>query len=307
MLQVNRLAVLRELSHAGSFSAAAAALSFTQSAVSQQISAFEREVGTQLVERGRRGVTLTEAGQMLVSHAEEILGRLADAERELAAYVGLRAGRLRLAAFESAGATLIPPAVARFHELHPDVELGVTQMEPEEASAALRGRQLDLAVVYDLEPPTGLLGDDLELTYLFDDRYAAVVSRDHPLADRGRVALEQLADDVWINTTRRDLCNRIILASCEQAGFRPKVGFEVDEIATSQGLVAGGMGVTLLPDLALGSRHERLVVKQLGRDAPVRHVWAARVAGRYRTPASEAMVSILRDEVARRGDWFDHR
>jgi DNA-binding transcriptional LysR family regulator len=304
MLAVNRLAVLRQLARTGSFSAAAAALSFTQPAVSQQIAALEREVGTQLVERGRRGVTLTEAGEILVGHAEEILGRLADAERELAAYVGLRAGRLRLAAFESAGATLIPPAVARFHELHRDVELRVTQMEPEEASAALLNRQIDLAVVYDLEPPTGLLGEELELTYLFDDRYAAVVSRDHPLADNERVGLDELADDVWINTPRRDLCNRIIVASCEQAGFRPKVGFEVDEIATSQGLVANGMGVTLLPDLALGSRHDGLVVKPLGDDAPVRHVWAARVAGRYRTPASEAMVAILHDEVARRADWF---
>jgi DNA-binding transcriptional LysR family regulator len=299
MLNVPRLQVLCELAERGSFSATAEALSFTQSAVSHQIAALEKEVGTKLVERDRRGARLTEAGELLRTHAEAILGNLVEAEQELGDYVGLRAGRLRLAAFESAGATLVPASVTIFHERYPDVELRVVQMEPEEACENLLNRQLDLAVVYDLVPPTGVLGDDLELTHLFDDRYDAVVSAEHELARRSSLKLADLADETWINTTGRDLCHRIILQSCHEAGFQPRVAFQVDEIATSQALVGTGVGVTLLPSLALSTRREDVVVKSLGAGAPVRRVYAARAAKSYATPATEAMIEILR--VTRRG------
>jgi DNA-binding transcriptional LysR family regulator len=179
------------------------------------------------------------------------------------------------------------------------VELNVVQMEPEEAGARLESRQLDLAVVYDFEPPTGALGAELELTYLFDDRYAAVLSKRHRLARAGRLALAELAGDVWINTTERDLCHRLILGACRAAGFEPGVAFEVDEIATSQALVAHGAGVTLLPSLAIGSRHRDVTLAQLGDDAPVRRIYVARLASRYRTPASEAMAGVLSEVAAR--------
>src|SRR5919198_3389195 len=129
MLDVRRLRVLREVAAQGSFSAAAEALSYTQSAVSQQIAALEREAGTTLVERGARGIRLTDAGRALVEHADGILARLAAAESELEAIAGLRGGRLRLASFAPAGATLIPLAVATFRERHPDIELNVKQLE----------------------------------------------------------------------------------------------------------------------------------------------------------------------------------
>src|SRR5205085_5484548 len=151
-----------EVAQRGSFTAAADTLSYTQSAVSQQISALERETGAVLVERDRKRARLTEAGEILLGHADAILGRIAHAERDLSAYLHARAGRLRLAAFESAGAALVPAAVEAFHERHPHVELNVVQMEPEEAGAQLESRQLDLAVVYDLDPATGALGWELE-------------------------------------------------------------------------------------------------------------------------------------------------
>lgn len=164
MLDVRRMKVLREVAARGSFSAAAAALSFTQSAVSQQVAALEREAGTTLLDRGSRGVRLTEAGRALVSHADAILARIEDAEEELAALAGLRGGRLRIASFQSAGATLVPRAVKAFHDRHPAVELGMVEAEPEEAQARLRSGDIDLALVYDFEPLSGTLGDDLELT-----------------------------------------------------------------------------------------------------------------------------------------------
>jgi DNA-binding transcriptional LysR family regulator len=298
MLNPRRLLVLRELAERGSFSATADALSYTQSAISQQISALERETGAMLIERDRKRARLTPAGEILLAHADAILGRIAHAESDLSAYLHASAGRLRLAAFESAGAALVPAAVEAFHERHPHVELNVVQMEPEEAGARLESRQLDLAVVYDLEPATGALGGELELTYLFDDRYTAVICNTHRLAGRAQLELGELVEDVWINTTERDLCHHVILGACRAAGFEPKVAFEVDEIATSQALVAHGVGVTLLPELALGSTHADVAVVSLGEAAPVRSLYAARLGTRYRAPASEAMVAVLR-EVAR--------
>src|SRR3954467_6010603 len=129
MLDVRRMRVLREVAARGSFSAAAEALSFTQSAISQHVAALERETGTTLVERNPRGVRLTDAGRALVTHADAILARIEDAEEELAAIAGLRGGRRRTAPFQSAGATLGPRALGEFHRRHPDVELTVAQEE----------------------------------------------------------------------------------------------------------------------------------------------------------------------------------
>jgi DNA-binding transcriptional LysR family regulator len=295
MLNPRRLEVLRELARQGSFTAAADALSYTQSAVSQQISALERETGAILIERDRKRARPTQAGELLLDHAEAILGRIAHAERELTAYLQARSGRLRLAAFESAGAALVPAAVETFHARYPEVELNVVQMEPEEASARIESRELDLAVVYDLDPPTGALGAELELRFLFEDRYTAVISKRHPLARAREVQLDALAQDVWINTTTRDLCHEVVLGTCRAAGFEPHVAFEVDEIATSQALVARGAGVTLLPRLALGSRHRDVVAASLGDAAPLRSVYVARLATRYPTPACEAMLGVLEE------------
>src|ERR687894_221394 len=149
MLDVRRMRVLREVAVQGSFSAAAEALSFTQSAVSQQIAALEREAGTVLVQRNARGVRLTEAGEALVRHADAVLARLAEAEAELEAIAGLRGGRLRMAAFESAGATLMPLAIAAFRHQHPAVELSLNLSEPDDSVPTLRTGGLDLALVFD--------------------------------------------------------------------------------------------------------------------------------------------------------------
>src|SRR3954464_16069680 len=147
MLDVRRLRVLREVAARGSFSAAADALHFTQSAVSQQIAALEREAGTQLVERNARGVRLTQAGEALVRHTDVILARLADAEAELEAIASLRGGRVRLAAFPTAAATIAPAAIGRFRERHPSVELSLVPAEPDEALEKLRAGEVDIGLL----------------------------------------------------------------------------------------------------------------------------------------------------------------
>src|SRR6476469_4327141 len=151
MLDVRRMRVLREVAAQGSFSAAAEALSFTQSAVSQQVAALEREAGAKLVERGARGIRLTPAGEALVSHADVILARLDDAEHELAAIAGLKGGRLRVASFQSAGATLVPRALAEFHRRHQEVDLIASTAELGEARDLLRAGEIDVAIIMDFE------------------------------------------------------------------------------------------------------------------------------------------------------------
>src|SRR6476660_1463455 len=159
MLNAVRLRVLREVAYRGSFSAAAEALDYTQSAVSQQIATLEAETGVALLERHPRGVTLTAAGQTLVRHAEGILARLEAAEGALAAIAGLRGGRLRMASFASAGATLMPLAIANFTTSYPDVELTLAEGEPEEIVPRLRAGELDLALLFEFDDEEPLPAD----------------------------------------------------------------------------------------------------------------------------------------------------
>ena len=286
--------VLREVAAQGSFSAAAEALNFTQSAISQHVAALERESGTKLVERGSRGVRLTEAGRALVAHADAIVARIECAEEELAALAGLRGGRLRLACFQSAGATLVPRAVAEFHRRHPDVELSMIEAEPDAAGTALKAGEIDLALVYDFEALPGMLNGELELTHLVDDRYEAIVPKDHRLADKRQLRLSDLAEEPWIASTDACGCRQITERACLDAGFEPRVAFEADETLAAQALVAAGVGVTMLPRLALTTVHPTVAARSIVRP-PVRRVWVARLEGSFVSPASEAMVQILQD------------
>jgi molybdate transport repressor ModE-like protein len=294
MLDVRRMRVLREVAAQGSFSAAAESLSFTQSAVSQHVAALERECGAKLVERGPRGVRLTDAGRALVSHADAILARLDRAEEELAAIAGLRGGRLRLACFQSAGATLVPRAVKVFHDRHPDVDLSMVEAEPDVASERLHGGEIDLALVYDFPRIPGMLDAELELTHLIDDPYDLILPKGHPLADKRRLRVGDLADEPWIASSDDWGCRVITDRICQDAGFEPRVAFEADETLAAQALVAAGVGVTMLPRLALTTVHPAVVARKLS-DPPLRNVWGARLRGDYASPATEAMLQILQD------------
>jgi molybdate transport repressor ModE-like protein len=304
MLDVKQLRVLKEVAEYGSFSAAADALSYSQPAVSQQIATLEKRAGATLVERTSRGVRLTDAGRALVEHADAVLARLAAAEAELAAIAGVRGGRLRLAAFATAGASLLPPAVALFTERHPEVELSFTEQEPEEAAQMLRAAELEVALVFEYrylaEHEFDRLYEGIELHHLLDDPMYLALPRGHPVAGKPRARLEDLADATWIQEADASSpCGRLHAAACAAAGFQPRIGFQSDDYNVVQGLVAAGVGVSLLPSLALTNVREDIVIRSLGRRAPCRHIAAATLAGRYRSPATEAMLAIL-GEVAGR-------
>jgi molybdate transport repressor ModE-like protein len=295
MLDIRRMKVLREVAAQGSFSAAAEALNFTQSAVSQHVAALERETGTQLVERMSRGVRLTEAGEVLVKHADVIIARLESAEEDLNAIAGLRGGRLRLVCFQSAGATVMPRAVATFHERHPEVELSMLEAEPEQAAQLLKAGEVDLALLY--HHPAMSLMPDLELTHLMDDQYDAVLPTSHRLAGRRRLALSDLAGEPWIVSTTINGCRRITEGACRDAGYQPRVAFEADDTLASQALVAGGVGITLMPRMALTALHPNVATRVL-TDGPRRQVLAARMEGGFHSPASDAMLDILTQAAA---------
>jgi DNA-binding transcriptional LysR family regulator len=297
MLDVKRLKVLREVARSGSFSAAAEELGYTQPAISQQISALEREAGTRLLQRGARGVTLTDAGRSLVDHSDAILARLAAAEEELEAIAGLRGGRLRLASFPTAGATLVPLAIAMFSDRHPDVELSLIEAEPEDALPRLRAGDLDVALTFEYSSLPGSvhepLNDEVELVHLLDDPMYVALPLDHRFARRRTIRLEQLAEESWSQADCAGLCGRMHVAACEAAGFEPRVGFESDDYNVVQGLVAAGVAISLIPELALSNLRDDVAIVSLGKRAPVRHVAAATLPSAFRSPATDAMLDIL--------------
>jgi len=298
MLNVGRLRVLKEVAYRGSFSGAADALSYTQSAVSQQIATLEAETGMTLLERHARGVSLTAAGQTLVGHAEGILAQLDAAETALSAIAGLRAGRLRMASFPTAGATLMPLAIATFRSSYPDVELTLAEGEPEQILPRLRAGELDLALLFEFAGEVPLQEGTTRVDLLEDPLYLAL-PRDHELARRGKLRLADLHAEAWVQTSRSSPCARHVVRCCHAAGFEPNVAFESDDYQTVQGLVAAGVGVALIPELALSVVREDIDIRSLSPNPPVRQVIAAAPASARLVPAAPAMLAILEQAAAR--------
>jgi DNA-binding transcriptional LysR family regulator len=291
MLDPRRLRVLLEVANRGSFAAAAEALAFTPPAVSQQVAALERETGTRLVERGVRPVRLTDPGRALVAHTEAVLARLEEAQQELGEIAELRRGRLRLASFPTAIATLVPRAVAQFNQRHPDVELTVLDDHRQGLLARLAHWQLDLVLNYDhaaLPEPSV----QLERTHLLDDPFDLIVPEGHRLARRSGIALEELAGETWIGGSPESAYARIVLHSCRAAGFEPRIAFGSDDYNAVQAFVAVGLGVAMLPRLALVVMRPGLVRVALA-EPPVRRIAAARLAASFRSAATTSMLSVL--------------
>jgi DNA-binding transcriptional LysR family regulator len=286
------LRVLREVAATGSFSAAAEALAFTQPAVSRQIATLEAEAGARLVERGARGIRLTPAGELLLEHAEVILDRLAAAEHQLDALSGLDGGRLRIGAFPTANATLIPLALTAFDGEHPSVCLSLRECTTGEAGPLLAAGELDLAVVSDAGSP----GEDIQLEQLMDDPMHLALPRNHHLADKPEIAMADLRDEIWIEG-RDGICRTKLMAAAERAGFEPRVAFQSTEWLGKQGLVAAGVGITLIPTVALATVRDDIVLRSL-TDGPTRTISIATHSSRYRAPGVEPMRAILKRVAA---------
>jgi DNA-binding transcriptional LysR family regulator len=306
MLDVRRLRVLCEVARHGSFSAAAVALGYTQPAISRQIATLEAEVGATLVRRVPQGTLLTDAGRLLVDRGEVILARLEDAEAELRGLAGLEGGTLRLASFPSAAASFVPLAIARFRDRYPAVELSIVMSDPVDSVPRLIAGELDLALSHDAfdqqtqhgrhagtSAPSGI--GTIELVHLFDDPMYVAMPLAHPLVNTAKLDLAAFAEDPWMLACA-DSCpdSRLFLRACHAAGFEPRIAFESDDYPAILGFVAAGVGVALIPDMTSRGIRRDVVVRELDPPPPSRPILAAIPTG-YRSPATTAMLSVLRE------------
>ena len=298
MLSPTRLRVLTELADRGSFSGAADALDYTQSAVSKQVAALEREVGTKLVVREVRPVRLTPGGEALARHARALLEGLAAAEAELEAIAAIETGRLRLGTYSSVGATLVVQAVAAFRQRHPGVSLTLIEAGRDKLVQDVRSGELDLAAVYDF-PALGLTVDEgLEARHLLDEAHDLLLPPDHRLARRKQVTMADLRDEDWLFPTLGpdSPTQKLFMAGCAAAGYEPRVVFRVNDCEMYQALVAAGVGVGFLPRLALHPVHPGVVIKPVA-EAPRRRILAIALPG-VRTGASEVFLGLLEEYAA---------
>jgi len=307
MLDVTRLRVLVAVARCGSVTAAARTLNYAQPSVSHHLARLEAETGTKLIQRAGRGIRLTDAGRLLAERAAEVIGRLDAAENELAAYTGLRAGRLRLAAFPSALGTIVPAAAAMLREHQPGVDLRLTEAEPPEALRMLRAGYVDVALVFRYSPnpdgvavagPEGETADDesgidlaegLREKLLLDEPVHLVTSAQggpEPPAELAGYARHR-----WIAGC--DRCRANLLRQCALAGFTPKIAFTTDDYVAVQALVAADLGVSTLPALCLrAARHPG--VRTVPLPGARRYVFAVRYGDPPDPPAVNLLMEVLR-------------
>ncbi|SCL32213.1 DNA-binding transcriptional regulator, LysR family [Micromonospora rhizosphaerae] len=296
MLDVRRLQVLRAVVASGSVSAAARHLGYTPSAVSQQLAVLEREAGVVLLERTGRGVRATDAGRLLSGYAAVISRQVAEAETALADLRAGRTGRVVVRYFATAGARLVAPAVAALRREHPGVrvELGLTGVE--DPLPELVDGRVDVVLV--VRSGAARPVDGVRFTHLCDDAYDAVLPRTHPLAGRPVLALAELAREPWVGCEPPGPCRDAVLDACAAAGFSPDVVVESEDYTTAQGFVAAGLGVSLVPRIALGSPDPQVVVREVGNPRPVRSIHVAVRDAAPLSPGVRGLVAALRRAAA---------
>ncbi|MEU9603101.1 LysR family transcriptional regulator [Streptomyces sp. NPDC048057] len=312
MIEARHLRVLRAVASTGSFSAAARTLGCTQPAVSQQMKALEGSAGTPLLIRTGREMRLTQAGEALVRHATGILAGLTAAEEEVAAIAGLRAGRVRLVSFPSGSSTLVPAALAALRAAHPGTRVSLVDAEPPRSVEMLREGDCDVALAFrygDAAPAaadgerdggaerTETEWDDLVVRPLLTDRLVALVPDGHRLAEAGTVSIGDLADDPWIAGCPR--CRRQLVDVCEAAGFTPRIDFATDDYPAVVGLVGAGLGVAVLPELALESVRPKGVVAVTLAPEVAREIVALTLPDLSQVPAVAATLDQLTLAAAR--------
>lgn len=284
MLDLTRLRILDAVARTGSVTAAAKELRYSQPSLSHHLARLEQETGAQLLQRAGRGIRLTPAGRLLADRAAEILGRVDAAAAELSAHVGLSSGRVRLAGYTSALSTLVPVATALLEREHPGLELTLTDTHPPEALELLRAGHVDVALIfrYDESPPEE---NDIRLHPLLDDpTYLLTTTTAAPLAD--------YRDVTWIAGCER--CRTQLVDECERAGFSPRIGYTTDDMVLMQTLVTAGLGVTMIPGLALRShRAPGIVATEIASSK--RRVYAATYGAPPDPPATVALIAALRE------------
>ncbi|GAA4393744.1 LysR substrate-binding domain-containing protein [Tsukamurella soli] len=291
MLDVRRLMLLRELAHRGTIAAVADALSYTPSAVSQQLATLEREASVPLLERTGRSVRLTSAAHRLVEHAEAVFEQLEQAAADLRADTGAIAGQLRIGAYPTAMRALVTPALVALSREHPGLRVSVTEIDPATAPGALRAGRLDLALLHEYDGLPAGRDRSLQTEPLFDEAVllAAPAHSDAPITTAAA------ADADWVSGTSGTLCHEVTIRTCETAGFAPRIRHHTDDYAAVLALVAAGQGVALVPETAafappVGVRFTPITVR--------RRTLLAYRRGTARLPATAAGTAALHSAAA---------
>ncbi|MGE7388444.1 LysR family transcriptional regulator [Streptomyces sp. NPDC004126] len=296
MIDVQRLRVLRAVAEHGSFNRAATALRLTPSAVSQQIAALERGLGARVVDRSTRGVTLTQAGRIMVGAAETVAAELEHARQQVDR-LGTGRTRLTVATFTSGGRLLLPAALARLTAEHPRTVIHIREGEPEDTLPLVRQGAVDLALAYRFDGPLPVgQGPGLEWTPLMEDPLYVVLPREHRFEGRDVLDLSELAGEPWVLGCLRT--EAYLRRYAGIAGFDPEVRGTTTDYFFARSLVAAGMGISLIPSIALGPEVPGLRAVPVAAPGPVRHIGAATL-GRGGRPHVTALVRALREEAAR--------
>lgn len=292
-MDLGRLRTLRELSIRKTMAAVSEALFVSPSAISQQMTLLEQEVGVPLIEKRGRGVSLTVAGQILVERAERIFTELEAAKADIEELENLVAGDLRVAAFPSVAAVLMPPTIRRLAEDHPLLAIQFDEMEPEESVAALRSWQTDVAIIDDLNILPGVLDSNMETIPLLEDVFHVMMGKGHRLAGREYVTLPDLKEERWIIDTASSTYTRMITEACQGAGFDPQIMARCKGFEVSVALIRSHAGISILPGLRASHDLQDVQVRPLQPEIR-RKISLAFRKGQGRSPALRAFVAACR-------------
>lgn len=298
MLDSRHLRTFHEVVRAGTYSAAARALGYTQPAITQQMKALERYVGTPLFVRVGRQMRLTEAGEALERHAGVILGRIAAAQQQMSAITGLRAGRVRMCAFPSAGATLVPEALARLAAEHPGVRVELQAAEPPDSVRRVVDGECDIALAFTYHGQHEQVPDELVGIPLMEDQLTVLLPTRHPMARRRAVRLAELSEERWIAGCLR--CRANFLHECAELGIAPDIVFTTDDILVVQSLVAEGLGIAMMPGLVLSFLVHPKITGRALEPASRRQVSAYVLREHLGIPATALVLNELKTAAANR-------
>ncbi|GAA3367243.1 LysR family transcriptional regulator [Streptomyces sannanensis] len=298
MFDSRQLKTFHEVVKTGSYSAAARSLGYTQPAVSQQMKALERDAGTPLFTRVGRGIRLTEAGEALTRHAGAILDSLSAARQQIDAIARLRAGRVRVCAFPSAAATVIPDAMARLAADHPGIRVDLLEGEPPESLGLLPRGEADITLAFSYPGLHVDVPEELAEIPLLEDRLTVLLPTGHPLARRRAVQLADLTHERWIVGCPR--CRANFLHACAERGFTPDIAFSTDDNLVVQSLVAAGVGIAMMPALVLSFLCHSKVTGRVVEPLTLRKVSAYVLREHLRIPATALVLDSLRAVAANR-------
>ncbi|MFI7481590.1 LysR family transcriptional regulator [Kocuria sp. M1R5S2] len=293
-----RVLLLADVASFGTMTLAAEALGYSVSAISQQLRKLETEAGQPLLQRHSRGIVLTDAGQAVVKHAEQIRGRLVSLQYSLDDIAGLRAGTLRMGTFPTAGSSLVPLAISKFAREHPLIELSVRSTRRDALLKMLSTRDISMSLLWDyqwsrLEVP------EVDVQHLLHDPTDLVVSLSHPLASRESVAMSELLDEMWVVRTGEHPMIEVLVRAANSIGFQPRVAYEANDYQEAQAMVAVGVGVALVPRLALTVLRDDVRVIPLSGEVPQRRILLARMKDSQPTAAEAAMTTMFEDAARR--------